>query len=496
MLARVTRVLTVASSLALASTAMHGTTAQRHHPAAPRPVDVVMMSDLHFDPFEDPAKVTRLREAPVSAWADILNRPASMNQAADFAALQTRCGVRGADSSWALVKASLQQARLREPAPLFVTVSGDLLAHGFGCKFHALAAKSSDSDLSAFAAKTVAFVASQLRITFPATPIYFALGNNDSGCGDYRETPGSAFLHAVGESFAADIPDPDNRASLLSTFSRLGDYSVALPAPMRDTRLIVLQDIFESTHFKGCDGRPDPDAAKEQMEWLHQQLTDARANGEQVWVMAHIPPGVDVYASFHRYLLAPGEACHVKTPAMYLSSNALGETIAEFSDIVRLALFAHSHMDEMKLLTNAQGGAVPAKLVPSISPINGNDPAFLVAQVSPMTATIKDYVVYAAANAQGTNWQREYRYSTAYGLPDLSAASVGTLTSGLIADTTGEDATSRAYERYFLAGGGTFAELGLQRLWPAYSCSLRHLDVQLFHSCMCPQETAKPAPQP
>jgi sphingomyelin phosphodiesterase acid-like 3 len=143
-------------------------------------------------------------------------------------------------------------------------------------------------------------------------------------------------------------------------------------------------------------------------------------------------------------------------------------------------------MDEIKLLTNAQGGAVPVKLVPSISPINGNDPGFLVAQVSPRTATLKDYTAYSAANAQGEGWSREYRYSETYHLPDFSAAAVQQLTSELIADRTGEGPTSRAYERFFLAGGSTFAELGLQRLWPAYSCSLRERDAAAFHGCMCP----------
>jgi sphingomyelin phosphodiesterase acid-like 3 len=455
-------------------------------------VNVVMLSDLHFDPFYDPAKVAELRRAPVSAWAEILNQPDSPSHIEEFAALQTSCHVRGVDSPWSLVRASLREAKLRQPKPLFVTVSGDLLAHGFPCKFRALARNADANELSAFSAKTVAFVSLQLRLAFPATPVYFALGNNDSGCGDYEETPESAFLRSVATSFADDLVDPANRVSLLRTFSKLGDYSVTLPTPMKNARLIVLQDIFGSVLYRGCDGHANASAAAAQIDWLREQLTAARANGEQVWVMAHIPPGVDIYASFHRYLFAPGEACHVQKPQMFLSSGALGDTIAEFGDVVRLAIFAHTHMDEIKLLEGADGSAVPAKLVPSISPINGNDPAFIVAQVSAQTATMKDYTVYAAANARGAGWAREYQFSATYGLPDFSAASVQKLTSELIADRAGEDETSRAYERFFLAGGGAFAELGLQRLWPAYSCSLEKRNAEAFHRCMCPPGAPKP----
>ena len=153
-------------------------------------------------------------------------------------------------------------------------------------------------------------------------------------------------------------------------------------------------------------------------------------------------------------------------------------------------------MDEIKLLQGPDGKTVPVKMVPSISPINGNEPSFIVAQVAPQSATIKDYEVYSASNAQGANWGREYRYSDAYRLPDFSAKSVEQLTSELIADKNGEEETSRAYERYFLSGGGTFAALGLQRLWPAYSCSLRELDPAAFRRCMCPGAAAQPAIAP
>jgi sphingomyelin phosphodiesterase acid-like 3 len=462
----------------------------------PARTDVVMLSDLHFDPFYDPAKFPELRRAPLTEWPAILSKPDSSTRVSTFSQLQSGCGVRGTDSPWPLVYSALREAKHQQPAPMFVTVSGDLLAHGFICKFGKLDPSATPSEASAFAAKTVAFLAQQLRAAYPSAPIYVALGNNDSGCADYSETPHSAFLKSAAISAAAGIHDPAARASLASTFPRLGDYSVMLPAPMNNTRLIVLQDIFESAHYRGCNNEPNAAPAAEQIAWLRAQLTEARASGQQVWVMAHIPPGVDVYTTYHRYLFAPGEACNVRQPQMFLSSNALGESIAEFGDIVRLAVFAHTHMDEIKLLHGPDDKAVPAKMVPSISPINGNDPSFIVAKVIPQTATIKDYEVYSATNAQGAVWNREYRYSDAYHLPDFSAKSVDQLTIALIDDKSGEDETSRVYERYFLSGGGTIAALGLQRLWPAYSCSLRELEPTAFRRCMCPQAPAQPSAAP
>lgn len=449
-----------------------------------------MLSDIHFDPFYDPAKISALLRDPITEWSAILSRPDSASRLAVFSGLQSGCGIRGTDSPWLLVTTSLRAARQHQATPLFITVSGDLLAHGFICKFRKLNPSATADETAAFAVKTIAFLTQQFHAAFPSTPIYFALGNNDSGCADYGETPGSGFLKSVAVSVAVATHDMAALGSIGKSFSRLGDYNVAMPG-LHNTHLIVLQDIFESTHYKGCNGQASPAPAAEQIAWLRKQLTEARDSGEQVWVMGHIPPGIDIYTTYHRYLFAPGEACNVKQPQMYLSNGALGDTIAEFGDIVRLAIFAHSHMDEIKLLQGPDGHAVPVKLVPSISPINGNDPSFMIAQVSPQNATIKDFEVYAASNAQGAGWGREYRYSDVYHLPDFSAESVDQLSSSLVADKTGEGETSRAYERYFLAGGGAFAALGLQRLWPAYSCSLREQDPAAFRRCMCP---AAPAP--
>ena len=145
--------------------------------------------------------------------------------------------------------------------------------HGFICKFRKLDPSATPSEASAFAAKTVAFLAHQLHAAYPSVPIYFALGNNDSGCGDYFETPDSAFLKSAAVSLAASIHDPEARASFAASFPRFGDYSVMLPAPMSDTRLIVLQNIFESAHYRGCNGEPNAAPAAEQIAWLRKQFT-------------------------------------------------------------------------------------------------------------------------------------------------------------------------------------------------------------------------------
>ena len=465
-----------------------------------------MLSDIHFDPFHDPAKFDRLSAAPVEDWDAILSAAASPTMASAFTHLQATCGSKGIDTPYPLLHNSLLVAHNHLAHPAFITVSGDLMAHAFDCRFHALAPQATEAGYSAFAAKTIAFVALQLRQRFPATPIYLALGNNDSGCADYRETPNSAFLQADAQTFANAAISPANRTSILATFSTLGDYTVQLPAPMAHTRLIVLQDIFDSKKYNTCPGQKvdaNMTPSEIQIAWLHDQLTQARDHHEHVWVMAHIPPGIDAYNTLRSGI----DVCAGKTPTQFLRSEALADTLAAFPDIIRLALFGHTHMDEIHLIRTAadpKSEGVPTKLVPSISPVDGNNPAFTIAEIEPQTATLKDYVVYAA-NSQAASawieppaWREEYRYSTAYHLPDFSSASVIRLTNRFLEDKTGTSPFELNFEtNYFVNDGSLSATLkaaALQFVWSKYACSLAQSSIAGYTACACPAAT--PASQP
>ncbi len=449
------------------------------------PVPVVMLSDVHFDPYHDPSKLTALRSADISQWPRILLAPDDPNQPEAYEALQKSCHARGEDSSWGLMNRALDAAHIEQPSPLFVVVGGDLLTHAFDCRMQTLVPSATPEDIAKFAAKTIAFVSLQIRRAFPNVPVYMALGNNDSGCTNYHQTAGSEFVQDVATTSAAGFVKRRDEKEVLGAFSHRGDYSVLLPGAMSTTRLVILQDVFESPSFRDCSGGANPGEAALQAAWLRAQLVAARRDHQHVWVMAHIPPGVDEYASFHKYIGHAENMCEVTAPTSMLSSERLADTLLEFSDVVRLAIFAHTHMDEMKLLHKGAEHRIAAKLIPSVSPINGNNPAFTVAEVDPKTATLLDYSVYVASDKAATAWSEEYKYSAAYRMKDFSAESVGKLTSTLSEDKQGTSDTSAAYQRWFLPGDtGEFAR-GLKEIWPAYGCSTVEDGGTAYHDCMC-----------
>ncbi len=445
-------------------------------------IQALLVSDIHFDPFLDPGKAVRLAAEPVSEWNAILAAPASADAAARWAKVEQACPTRGADTSFVLYRSSLHAISAQASDAKFAIVGGDLIAHSFDCKFAAVFPKAAPADYKAFVQKSIAYVLAELRATLPGVPVYAALGNNDSDCGDYRLDARSTFLKESAEDFAADLHGAE-RAQTRKTFSAGGYYSVNLPAPLRNARLLVLDDLFMSERYETCGGKTDAAPAAAQITWLKQQLDEAREKKEKVWVMAHIPPGVDSYSTAKKWMAL----CSGGKPKMFLSSEALPETLARYGDVVELAIFAHTHMDEVRLLTPAKADAVKepvaVKLVASISPIDGNNPSFTVATVDPATAILTDYRVIAASNQTGidTKWSEEYDFAKAYHEPAFTAATVGSLIAGFKADPAAQSDASQSYLRFYMTG----VDMRMMTpIWQPYVCSLKNESTDAYRECV------------
>jgi sphingomyelin phosphodiesterase acid-like 3 len=435
-------------------------------------VKVMMLSDLHFDPLHDPAKAERLAAAPVEEWDKILAEPDSAGQAEGFSALQTGCHARGVDPDYTLLHASLEAAKAQATGAVFVTVTGDLLVHAFDCRYDKVL-KDKDG-YAAFAEKTAVFVMRSVEAAFPGVPVYIAGGNNDSACGDYKLDSPDRYLAATSAVEMAGLHNPGEARRAVADYDKDGDFAVMVPG-LKKTRLVVLDDIYLAGNYTDCDGKDNAAGAEAELAWLDRELSDVKAKGEQAWVIGHIPPGVNVYST----LAKGGDVCTGMKVKLLLSSDGLAETLVKHADVVRLALFAHTHFDEVRLL----GGKVPMKLVGSVSPVNGNLPSFTVASVDARTATLEDYTVFVASNmtGAGTTWGKEYSYRETYGEKDFSSASVADLVGRLQGDTVGLRSESRKYQDYFAPGVVPVLRL----VWPKYACALTNTTAETYKSCAC-----------
>jgi sphingomyelin phosphodiesterase acid-like 3 len=449
-------------------------------------IPAIFISDIHFDPFHDPARVRQLVAAPVSQWSSILSRPPSPRQESAFTAMQQNCDARGVDTPDTLLRSSLRAMRVRQADAKFMMVSGDLVAHGFPCRYTTLFPHATPAEYQSFVEKTISYVLGQLRVSFPRIPIYVALGNNDSACGDYRLDAGNTFLANTAGIVAEGLPLSD-RNTEIQDFSQTGSYSVAMAPPMQNTRLIVLDDLFLSTKSNSCAGTPNPNAAKAELGWLRDQLAQARQSGQRVWIMGHIPTGIDPYATARRL----GALCGHLNPVLFLSSTNLADVLLEYADVIRLGIFAHTHMDEIRLLQpehaepDSSAPGIAIKMIPSISPVDGNDPSFTLARVNPASAMLQDYQVVAASNHTGiaTTWSVEYDFAQTFHQPQFSPATVRALIVEFAADHDADTAVSRQYIRHYFIGDRSSE---LKPFWPQYVCALANASVEAYSACLCP----------
>lgn len=447
------------------------------------PAKALFISDIHFDPFHDPAKVSALAAAPVSAWEAILATPDSPTQAVDHDALQTACKVKTVNTPYSLLASTMNEVKKDAAGARFVTMSGDLLTHQWNCRFTTTMPSATHAQFEAFMEKAMEFEANELDKALPHVPVYFAMGNNDSNCDDYKLDTNTAFLQAVERIVSHGVGAAWNAAAAKS-FETGGYYSVTMAAPMRRTRLIVVNDMYLASSYKSCAGKPDDAPAKAEIRWLAAQMDAARRLHQRVWVMGHIPPGVNPFATAKK---SPQKICAPAGtdgagPAMFMVDESLGDTIVKNADIVKLTIFGHTHSDEMRLLVNGDKSVV-VKVVPSITPVYGNNPAFVVAQVDPATSTMADYTVFAALDATGSSWAKEYTFSETYGHTGFTPATLSTEIDGFRADSKMETAQSKAYLRFYASEPPLVQPSPVY--WQASVCAMTHNHAADFAGCIC-----------
>jgi sphingomyelin phosphodiesterase acid-like 3 len=413
------------------------------------------VSDIHFDPFADPTLVAKLEAAEVAQWEAIL----ATSSVKTFSTY-------GSDLNEPLLRSALGEMKKRIASPAFVLISGDFLAHGFQMTYQQYATDKSQAAYTAFVAKTIAYLADAFRRTYPGVRVYPVLGNNDSDCGDYAVAPNGAFLANFRDAWK---PLVDSR-SFDRRFPTGGYYHADVPS-LHGVRIIALNTNFFSTKYSDPCGTPGPDPGMRQLEWFEAELRLARAEGKRVWLLFHIPPGLDVYDSEQW-----GGTCPNVTPQTFwkdeYEQQYLEITAAHRKTI--LGSFAgHTHQDEFRVAT---GDFI--HITPSVTPVFGNNPAFEVVQVR-RSGEIVDYTAYHLPNVT-LPWAREYAFAEAY-----AKRKYDTVALTDVAASIGSDPAVRA--QYFdrLSSGAPKSSAPALAKWQGYWCGLTLMTGPEFVTCYC-----------
>ena len=404
---------------------------QQTAPVVPVAGQVLVMSDLHFDPMADPRLVDALAAAEPGRWSDVLDGSGDRS-----------LGRYGQDSNWMLLRSALSQMVETLPHPTFVLISGDFLAHRFRLKFNAAGTDHSDAAYRIFVQRTMQFLGQQLEQVFPGTPIIPALGNNDEICGDYELQPSGPFLadtldilrRLVGGGRAPDF-DRD--------WQSYGNCS----ARVGGVRVLSTNTNFFSIHYRnacgtsvGGDAGGDPGRAT--LAWLEAQLAAAREAGERVWLLYHIPPGIDGYATL-RQGACPGNVIPMWDQAYAGDFSAL---LRRYADVIRVSFAGHTHMDDFRLVGNAERRFGFALISPAVSPIFGQNPAFRTVAydaaggiLDQSTYDLTNLPAATASAGPSAEWRLEYTFTQQWSLPRIDLPSLDRLYS-LITDVPAEAA--------------------------------------------------------
>ncbi len=330
---------------------------QQAAPAQAVAGQVLVMSDLHFDPMADQRLVDGLAAAEPEQWSAVLDSSSDRS-----------LGRYGRDSNWMLLRSALQHMANTLPKPAFVLISGDFLAHGFRQEFNTAARDHSDAAYRIFVRKTMQFLGEQLQQIFPATPILPALGNNDEECGDYQLQPGGPFLAdtlPILRRLVGSVGGP----GFDRDWQGYGNYS----ARAGGIRVLSTNTNFLSIHYRNaCGSTADGDPGRATLAWLEAELAAAKEAQERVWLLYHIPPGIDGYATLRR------GACPDRMMPMWDQTYgaAFLALLKRYAETVTASFAGHTHMDDFRLIGDAEGRYGFALITPAVSPIFGQNPAF------------------------------------------------------------------------------------------------------------------------
>jgi sphingomyelin phosphodiesterase acid-like 3 len=437
---------------------------------APATFPVVVFSDFHFNPYDNPALCPSLAAADPSAWKGLLEGPTTLPPWQH-------------DTNYALFKlamTSVQQNMGQSPVVIF---TGDMLGHGMAPYFYAYCEGMAQNQtptaqqyaaMVAFTDKTAVFVMQQVRSYVGNVPVMFVVGNNDSYTGT---GPDSVFLADNVSPYytyfvngaAADYPE------FFNSFTAGGYYSAEPLGP--SLKVISLNTNLFATPSNGMT--TNPNAAYAELAWLDASLAAAQTAGQKVWLLMHVPPGADMVTSAGNYASDPtlttATAAMMWVPAY---QDSFLQILAKYPGMITFSMGAHTHRDEFRVMNAENVLQIP----PSISPFFGNDPAFKVYTVTKGTFIPTDYrsVSYDLATVPA-GFSTYYTFSSAYSLQGPLDGSLEKLGPQL-----GTDSAKRAfYMEHYNSGNnsGTWNPV-TDANWPVFFCGMGNMAQADFMACV------------
>ncbi|XP_039973142.1 acid sphingomyelinase-like phosphodiesterase 3b isoform X2 [Xiphias gladius] len=348
------------------------------------------ITDLHWDP------TYKLTDAPELVCASSGKRPAA--KAGKF-------GDYACDSPLHLINSSVHAMKDILSDPDFIVWTGDDTPH--------IPNESLTEDEVLHIISNLTQIIKQV---FPKTKVYSALGNHDYHPKSQFPAGPNHIYNKTAEMWR-DWLDPESQA----TFKNGGYYTEKLLS-RTGFRMLVLNTNLYYDQNKLTQGMDDPAG---QFSWADHVLTEAANNKERVYIIGHVPPGF-----FEKKRRKPWFT--PKFNQRYL------DLIQKHHSVILGQFFGHHHTDSFRMFYKSQDSPISTMfLSPGVSPwkttlpgvVNGaNNPGIRIFEYDTQTLLVKDVVTYylnlTYANAAHARWEKEYRLTESFRVPDASPASM------------------------------------------------------------------------
>jgi sphingomyelin phosphodiesterase acid-like 3 len=471
--------------------AISTTSASARTPQAP-PRSALWLSDIHFDPMFDSSLVAKLEAAEPSQWEGILRSSRS-----------TSFSQYGQDTNYWLLQSALDQMRKTLPAPAVVLFTGDSLAHQFPRKFETATHSTDRERYRKFVLKAMQFLQLELRRRFPQSVILITPGNDDDVCGNYTVQSDGAFLQDTAE-LARNLARGDE--AVRESWQKIGSFDVPNPT-LKGARIISLNTVFFSALYhaknfsQGCAGM-NSDAPEQALAWLESRLKQASAEHQKVWLMFHIPPGIDPFSSVMAYSRlvksTPEEAgspsaCASAVVPMWVPewTKRFDELLEKYPETVVGSFAGHTHVDDFRLLGPSQFVLINS----AISPVYNQNPAFRTFTFKQDGSLLDSTVYYLtnlpfASSTTAGEWQREYEFSHEWKLSPLDFETLTTLEGKIRSDTSVRNDWMKLYN---VSSSSVFVP---PTAVPGFYCAADKLSDTSYSPCYCPASSKPHADVP
>ena len=415
----------------------------------------VVFSDVHFNPFYDPALFPALNSADPGGWADIFST-SSITAPSSW----------GADTNFPLLALTMSSIRQQAGGGPWVVFTGDLLGHNFAETFFGLSVSQDLAAMQAFADKTVSFVMDQVRASVGDVPVLFAVGNADSYDG---VAPEAGFLSNTAELYYTKfLNGRADHSAFLETFTRGGYYSADLPGT--DLTVIALNTLM----LTGEDPGVTESDVTAQLDWFEAALVSVEIAGRKAWLLMHAPPGAVISQTAG---LLDGQGYLAGAEMMWQAPYQVSflEIVARHRGVLKMTFAGHTHMDEYRIMSDSI-----CHVSPGISPCFGDNPAYKVFAYSNFSLEAVDYISlnYDLAAMPG-QFNCFYAFSSAYSKQGLLDASMTQLYPELAAG----GAKQSLYREYYYSGL-TPANPITDANWRVYWCGIGNMGQQELIDCV------------